>query len=101
VKNSTATEVTGFSIYYTVDDKDAGKKEAYFATLKGFVLPANGEARIHLDDGSVAGHFRANPNGSYYKSQNGKTITFELAAAGFAPVTAQVVKDKGGAEKAD
>jgi len=101
VKNSSASDVTGFSIYYTVDDKDAGKLEAYSATLGGLVVPANGEARIHFDDGAMAGHFRANPNGVYYKSQNAKVVTFELAADGFMAVSAEVNKDKGGAEQAD
>ncbi len=101
VKNLSASDLKGFSIYYTIDDTEAGTREAYLVRLDGFAVPAIGEARVHLDDGSLPGHFRANPNGSYYQSPNAKEITFELATDGFAPVTTQVAKDKGGAEAAD
>ena len=58
-------------------------------------------ARLHLDDGAVAGHFRANPNSIYITSQAAKTISVVLKADGFAPVSVDIAKDKGGAEAAD
>jgi len=64
-------------------------------------VPAGGEARIQFDDGKAAGHFRANPNSIYITSQAGKVVDVMLKLDGFAPVTAQVMKDKGGAEAAD
>lgn len=99
--NSTAKAIGDFSIYYTIKDVDTGITESYFKPLDGFSLPASGEARIHLDEAIAAGHFRDNPNGIYHTSQNAKVITFEVAAKGFAPVTVEVNKDKGGAEAAD
>ncbi len=101
VTNSGTTALTGFSIYYTFTDKDTGKVESVFRTLDGFSVPAGGEARIQFDDGKVAGHFRANPNSIYITSQAGKVVDVMLKLDGFAPVTAQVMKDKGGAEAAD
>lgn len=101
VTNSAPVEVKDFSLYLTVKDADTGATETYFKPLPGFTVPASGEARIHLDDGTAAGHFRDNPNGIYHATQSAKVITFELAAAGFAPVTVGVDKDKGGAEAAD
>lgn len=101
VTNTGATSLTGFSLYYSFKDNDSGKVESVFRKLDGFSVPAGGEARINFDDGSVAGHFRANPNSIYITSQAGKVVDVMLKLDGFAPVTAQVLKDKGGAEAAD
>ncbi|GAB4387319.1 hypothetical protein [Albidovulum sp.] len=101
VTNPTGKDLTGCSIYYTITDKDLGTKEAYFKALDGFSVPAGGEARIHFDDSGLPGHFRANPNSIYVTSQNAKTFTVELKADGFQPVTVEIQKDAGGAEKAD
>lgn len=101
VKNSGTTPLTGFSIYYTFTDKDTGKVDSVYRKLDGFSVPAGGEARIQFDDGTVAGHFRANPNSIYITSQAAKVVDVMLKLDGFAPVSAQVNKDKGGAEKAD
>ncbi|MFM2350322.1 MAG: hypothetical protein RIR04_1288 [Pseudomonadota bacterium] len=101
VTNSGAAPLTGFSIYYSITDADSGKVEGTFRKLDGFSVPAGGEARIHIDDGAVAEHFRANPNSIYITSQAAKTINFILKADGFAPVGVDVAKDKGGAEAAD
>ena len=101
VTNSGTAPLTGFSIYYNITDADTGNVEGTFRKLDGFSIPAGGEARIHLDDGTEAGHFRANPNSIYISSQAAKTVTFVLKADGFAPVSVDVAKDKGGAEAAD
>lgn len=101
VTNSGSTDLTGFSIYYNMKDVDTGKVEGTFRKLDGFSVPAGAEARIHFDDGTVAGHFRANPNSIYITSQAAKTISVVLKADGFAPVTVDIAKDKGGAEAAD
>jgi hypothetical protein len=101
VTNSGSTDLTGFSIYYMMKDADTGKVEGTFRKLDGFTVPAGAEARIHFDDGTVAGHFRANPNSIYITSQAAKTISVVLKADGFAPVSVDIAKDKGGAEAAD
>ena len=101
VTNSGSAPLTGFSIYYSITDADTGKVEGTFRKLDGFSIPAGGEARIHLDDGTEAGHFRANPNSIYISSQAAKTVTFVLKVDGFAPVSVEVAKDKGSAEAAD
>jgi hypothetical protein len=101
VTNSGSAALSGFSIYYSITDADTGKVERTFRKLDGFSVPAGGEARIHLDDGAMAGHFRTNPNSIYISSQAAKTVTFVLKADGFAPVSVDVAKGKGGAESAD
>ncbi|KEO55026.1 hypothetical protein [Thioclava pacifica] len=99
--NSGATDLTGFSVYYTIKDKDTGDTEAYYKVLDGFSVPAGGDARINFDDSGMAGHFRANPNSIYLTSQNAKTFTVEVKADGYQPVTVEIQKDAGGAEQAD
>ncbi|HEY8595136.1 MAG TPA: hypothetical protein VIL84_07815 [Devosiaceae bacterium] len=101
VKNTSGTPEAGFSIYYTIKDENDGKTEAYFRKLDGFSVPANGEARIHIDESGLPGHFRGNPNSIYLTNADAKTVTFELKLDGYAPVSTSVHKDKGGAETAD
>jgi hypothetical protein len=101
VMNPGATDLSGFSIYYTVKDLDAGTTEAYFKTLDGFGVPAGGDARIHLDTSDETGHFRDNPNGSYATSEAAKVLTVTLSVEGYAPLTTEINKDAGGAEAAD
>ena len=101
VTNSGSTELTGLSLYYSFIDADTGKVDGTFRKLDGFSVPAGGEARIHFDDGTMAGHFRANPNSIYITSQAAKTVTVVLKADGLAPVSVDIAKDKGGAEAAD
>jgi hypothetical protein len=101
VTNKGTTPLGGFSIYYTFTDQDSGKVDSIYRKLDGFTVPAGGEARIQFDDGTVAGHFRANPNSIYITSQAAKVVDVMLKVDGFAPVSAQVLKDKGGAEAVD
>jgi hypothetical protein len=101
IHNTGTTDLIGFSIYYAITDADSGIVEATFRRLDGFTVPVGGEARIHVDDASVPGHFRANPNSIYVTSQAAKTFSVALQADGFAPMTVDIAKDKGGPEEAD
>ncbi|MBL4747568.1 MAG: hypothetical protein JKY17_01875 [Magnetovibrio sp.] len=101
VLNPTATDLAGFSIYYTIQDKESGTTEAYFATLPGFTVPAHGGARIHFDDTGLPGHFRANPNSIYKTTQAAKVFTVSIKTNGYSPITVTIKKDAGGAETAD
>ena len=101
VTNPGTTPLTWFQIYYSITDIDSGKVEGTLRKLDGFEVPAGGEARLHLDDAAIAGHFRTNPNGIYVTSQAAKTFSVTLAMDGFAPVTVEIAKDAGGAEAAD
>lgn len=101
IKNPGATDLTGLSIYVAIKDADTSTTEGTFRKLDGFIVPAGGEARIHFDDGAAPRHFRANPNSIYVTSQAAKTFTIAVQADGFAPLTTEIAKDKGGAEQAD
>ncbi len=99
--NPTAKPLTGFSIYYTIKDKNSGQTEAYFKRLDGFSVPAGKDVRLHIDDSGLPGHFRANPNGIYATSKAAKLFTVTLKADGFKPLILTINKDAGGAEAAD
>ena len=101
VTNSGSEPVTNFRVYFSITDTDSGKVEGTLLKLDGFSVPPGGEARIHFDDATMAGHFRFNPNSIYTTSQAAKTFTVILKADGFAPVSIDIAKDKGGAEAAD
>ena len=101
VQNTGSTDLTGFSIHVSILDVDTGNIESWTRKLDGFSVPANAEARLHFDDGTMPGHFRANPNSIYVTATSAKTFTLSLQADGFAPVTAEIAKDAGKPELAD
>ncbi len=100
VVNDGATDLSGFTLFYTLTDQDSGVREAYVAH-PDTVVPVGGEARIHVDDSGAEGHLRANPNSIYVTSVAGKDVTVSLQLEGFAAVSAEIQKDPGGAEEAD
>lgn len=100
VLNDGAADLSGLAVYYTITDADNGAQESYIYHPQ-VTVPAGGEARIHVDDGTAPGHLRANPNSIYVTSLAGKHVTISVQADGFAAVQGTVEKDPGGAEKAD
>ncbi|CAI9418737.1 hypothetical protein ANOBCDAF_04354 [Pleomorphomonas sp. T1.2MG-36] len=100
VINDAAKPLSGFTLYYTLTDVDTGAQEAYIAH-PALTIPAHGDARIHIDDGSVTGHLRANPNSIYATTQSAKTVSVTLQLPGEAAVQQTIKKDAGGAEQAD
>jgi hypothetical protein len=101
VTNTGATDLSDFDIYYTMKDLVTNDVQAYYRTLPGFTLKAGETKALHLDNTGQPGHFRVNPNSMYVTSQNERMVDATLHAQGFAPQTAQVKKDAGGAETAD
>lgn len=100
VLNDGATDLSGMAVYYSITDADSGATESYIYHPQ-VTVPAGGEARIHIDDGTVPGHLRANANSLYVTSLAGKHVTVSVQADGFAAVQGTVEKDPGGAETAD
>lgn len=100
VVNDSAAPLNGLTLYYTLTDADTGAQEAYIAH-PSVTVPANGEARIHVDASGAPDHLRANPNSIYVTSQAAKTVTVTLQVPGEAAVSQSLNKDAGGAEKAD
>ncbi|WP_071675698.1 hypothetical protein [Nioella nitratireducens] len=100
VVNDGTTDLSGFTLFYTMTDQDSGVHEAYIAH-PDTVVPAGGEARFHVDDSGADGHLRANPNSIYVTSVAGKDVTVALQLDGYAAATMTIQKDPGGAEQAD
>ena len=101
VKNTAGEPLKDFGIFYSIKDEGTGKVESYLKPLTGLAIAKGETIAVNFDDTGKAGHFRDNPNSSYRTSQNAKTFTIQLAAAGYAPVQIELKKDKGGAEQAD
>jgi hypothetical protein len=100
VLNDGAADLSGLAVYYTITDADSGAKESYVYRPQ-VTVPAGGEARVHVDEGTAPGHLRANPNSLYVTSLAGKHVAVLVQAEGFAAVQGTVEKDPGGAETAD
>lgn len=101
VTNTGATDLSDFDIYYTMKDLVTNDVQAYYRTLTGFTLKAGETKALHLDNSGQPGHFSVNPNSMYVTSQNERMVDVILHAKGFAPQSAQVKKDAGGAETSD
>jgi hypothetical protein len=101
VTNTGATDLSDFDIYYTMKDLVTNDVQAYYRTLPGFTLKSGETKTLHFDNTGQPDHFGANPNSMYVTSQNERMVDVILHAKGFAPQTAQVKKDAGGAETAD
>ncbi len=107
VQNLTDADIKGVDLFVTLKDSVTGATENTFRKLAGVIIPKKGLATLHFEPkgdvifAAATDRFRTNPNSSLYKSPNEKTINIQVAAAGFAPASIDIKKDKGGAETAD
>ena len=101
MKNTSGEALNDLVIFYSMKDDGTGKIESYYKPLPDITVKAGKTITLNFDDTGLPGHFRDNPNSGYHMSQNAKTFTVQLAAAGYAPVQIEFKKDKGGAEQAD
>lgn len=100
VLNDGVADLAGLTVYSTITDADSSAIESY-VYHPAVVVPAGGDARIHVDEGAAPGHLRANPNSLYMTSLAGKHVAVSIQAEGFAAVLGTAEKDPGGAETAD
>ncbi|PKQ16970.1 MAG: hypothetical protein CVT67_02150 [Actinobacteria bacterium HGW-Actinobacteria-7] len=99
VTNTTNADITdGWDLYYTMTDQVTKEVQSFYLKLPGFSIKAGQTAHLHVDTKEQPGHFRADPNTSFYKGQNALVIETTLHASGFAPQTSSVKKDAAGAE---
>ena len=107
VKNLSPDDIKGVDVFITLKDDVTGATENYYRKLSGFAIAKGASRALHFDIGGsidfavASDHFRANPNGAFYKTPNAKTVTIEIAAAGYEPASIEIKKNKGGAETAD
>ncbi len=101
LKNLNGSDISNFTVYYTITDLKTKQEESYVKALPGFTLKGHGTKSIHIDSGRKPGHFRANPSSMYYASTDGLEFNVTVSAQGYQAQTASVKKDAGGAEVAD
>ena len=101
LKNKGEKAIKNFSIYYEYNDLVNNSKQSYEMPLTGFVLKPGETKSVNIDTSGKPGHFRANPNSSYYQSINPKKIKVVVSAPGYQAQELSVKKDKGGAETVD
>lgn len=101
LKNKGQKAIKNFSIYYEYIDLVDNSKQSYEMPLTGFVLDAGQTKSVNIDTSGKPGHFRANPNSSYYQSIDAKSVKVIVSATGHQAQEMNVKKDKGGAETAD
>lgn len=101
LKNSSQKAIKDFSIYYEYNDLVNNSKQSYEIPLSGFTLKPGETKSVNIDTSGKPGHFRANPNSSYYQSINPKEVKVIVSATGHQAQEMTVKKNKGGAETAD
>ncbi len=99
VTNTSGTDITSaWDLYHSLSDAKTGEVQSFYLPLDGSSLKSGATVHVHVDTTGAAGHFRADPNSSFYKGQNQLSVSATLHAAGFAPQTSSVKKDAAGAE---
>lgn len=99
LRNTGATPLTGFEVFYTFADPKAGTTESYYLKLPAdYSLAAGATDTLNFDNGSGPGHFPANKFSLFDTSKAALDVTVEVSATGAAPVTATAKKGPGGSE---
>ncbi len=88
----------GFDLYYTLTDTVTGDVQSFYLPLSGFSIKAGETVHLNVDDGTTPGHFRMDPNSSFFTGQNALRVDATLHASSFAPQTTSAQKDAAGAE---
>ena len=101
LKNTTGSDLTNFTIYYTMNDMVTHKKEGYSKLLTGFTLKTHDTQTLHFDGNSGTNHFSINKENVYYKSTNKVHFEITISTPGYKVQTAQIDKSEGGAETKD
>lgn len=101
LENLENSEITNFTVYYTIKDLKNGDNQSYELPLDGFSLKPKETRSIHIDTEQKLEHYRANPNSLYYKSLNQLEVNVTVSAKEYQSQTSNVKKDEGGDEVAD
>ena len=101
LKNSSAQDMTGVEMYYTIKDLTTDKSEGYYKKLTGFVLKAGATQSVHFDNKVGNGHFGINKSGVYFTSVNKLQFDVQVSVLQYQIARIQIMKDAGGAEIKD
>jgi hypothetical protein len=101
LENTSNKDINDIVVYYVITDASNGQSESYLQPLTGLVLKPGDTQTVHFDQATGVNHFRANPNGMYYRSADELRFTVTVSAPGFQAQGVQAKKDAGGAEVPD
>jgi hypothetical protein len=106
IQNNGKSDLKGLHVYLKVSDP-SGKIENMYRNLSGVVIKPGQRTALHFDIEGTADwtagtdNFRANTNSILYTIPSAKMLELTIAANGEKPVSININKDEGGAEKAD
>jgi hypothetical protein len=98
VKNSSASTLSGFEVFYTMTDATTKKSESYYAPLTGLTVAAGASATVFFDNQAGPNHFGENKFSLYRSSTNRVDFAIEVSAKGVAVAKGTAVKGKGTGE---
>jgi hypothetical protein len=95
IKNSSAEQITGVEVYYTMTETPTGKTESYHQKLEGLTIAPDTEATVYFDNESGEGHYPENKFSIYRTSPNEVKFDIEVSAPGFAVARGTALKEEG------
>lgn len=98
LKNTSASTLSGFEIYYTMTDATTKKSESYYQALTGLSLAASAETTVYFDNQTTPGHYPENKFSIYRSSKNQVDFAIEVSATGVAVANGTAVKGAGTGE---
>jgi hypothetical protein len=98
VKNSSASSLSGFEVFYTMTDATTKKSESYYVPLTGMTVAAGASATVFFDNQAGPNHFGENKFSLYRSSTNRVDFAIEVSAKGAALAHGTAVKGKGTGE---
>lgn len=98
VKNSSATALSGFEVFYTMTDATTNKSESYYVPLTGLTVAAGATATVYFDNQASPNHYPENKFSLYRSSTNQVDFAVVVSAQGVAIAKGTAVKGKGTGE---
>ena len=99
IKNTTSGPLSDLELFYEMTDTKTKATEGYYQPLTGFTIAPGGTGTVYFDDVGGAGHYPENLYSLYRTSKNEVVFSIEVSAAGYAPATAEAIKEAGVGEK--
>ena len=101
VQNSSSQTAQNLSVYYTLTDVKSKQSESYYQKLTGLSVAPGQSTNIFLDNGTGTGHYPENKYSIYHTSTNPLSISLEVSAQNFKPVSTLVQKGAGTGDNKD
>ncbi len=98
LKNTSASPLTGFEIFFTMTDAATHASESYYLPLSGLTLAAGATTDVYFDNQRAARHYAENKYSIYRTSKNKVDFAIEVSAQGVAVAKGSAVKGAGTGE---